>query len=133
MRAELVGLVADKDIEAALDALLGRRYRALGIREIAYQLYRHPQHDPGCLHTGAELLAGLIGAAQDARGLLVFDHAFDGNPHDTAAATEAAVREELKKKGLAGRAEVVVIEPEIETWIFSGSPLLEFPSRGARI
>ena len=44
---DLVILVADKQMEFAIRGLLGR-YRALGIRQITYAIYRHPNSDPGC-------------------------------------------------------------------------------------
>lgn len=58
----------------------------------------------------------------DRRGLLVFDQAWQGNRHATAVDTERAVRARFAPLGIAGRAEVVVIEPEIEAWVWSSSP-----------
>ncbi len=50
-------------------------------------------------------------------GLLVFDQAWEGNPYATAAETANAIRERFVSLGIAGQAEVVVIEPEIEAWV----------------
>ncbi len=118
---DLVCLVADKNIEAAVGGLLRRRQRSLGIRPVHLEIHVHPRRDPGCFHEGPTMLAGLI-ADHAARGLLVFDQAWEGNPHDTAASTEASVRESFRRLGIAERAAVVVIEPEIEAWVWSASP-----------
>jgi hypothetical protein len=45
---DLVVLVADKDMEQVVATLLGRRARALGIREIGCDVFVHPRRDPGC-------------------------------------------------------------------------------------
>ena len=79
----------------------------------------HPRRDPGCYHEGPGFLRELAGEGP-AKGLLLFDQAWDGNPHEAASATEVATRERLS--GLQGRADVVVIEPELEAWVWSDSP-----------
>ena len=48
---DLVILAADKDMEHAPSGLLARP-RALGIRPIAFDVFVHPEHDPGCALRG---------------------------------------------------------------------------------
>ncbi len=118
----LMCVVADKNIEAAVSALLECRRPALGLADFSLEkIVVHPRRDPGCYHEGPEFLKGLMGTG-DHRGLLVFDQAWQGNPHATAVDTEAAVRARFANLGIAGRAEVVVIEPELEAWVWSSSP-----------
>ncbi len=118
----LVCLVADKNMEAVFSALLDKRRRpALGIGDFQVEIQVHPQRDPGCYHTGPEWLQGILDE-RDARGLLVFDQAWDGNPHSSALETEGVVRQRFDSLGIGGRAEVVVIEPELEVWVWSASP-----------
>ncbi len=118
----LVCVVADKNIEAAVSALLESRRPALGLPDFCLKkIVVHPGRDPGCYHKGADFLRGLMGT-DDCRGLLVFDQDWQGNPHATAVDTETAVQEHFARLGIAGRAEVVVIEPEIEAWVWSSSP-----------
>ncbi len=54
---DLVCLVADKNMEAAIESIL-RRPAALQIREIRFETIRHPNSDPGCFFQSAELLRG---------------------------------------------------------------------------
>ena len=58
---DLVSLVADKNIEAALAELLGRRRGALGLRDLKHEITVHPRRDPGCYDDGPEMLRGLVG------------------------------------------------------------------------
>jgi hypothetical protein len=57
---DLVCLVADKNIEAAIEGIL-QRPSALGIREVQFEVIVHPNRDPGCFHQASELLAGYRG------------------------------------------------------------------------
>lgn len=118
---DLVCLVADKNIEAALAGLLDRRRESLGLRRLVHEITVHQRRDPGCYHGGPEMLRGLLGA-QRTRGLLVFDQAWKGNPHASAAETEGAIRGRFQQLGISDRAEVVVLDPEIEAWVWSRSP-----------
>ncbi len=124
MSPDLVLLVADKNMEAALGGLLGKRKKSLGLRDFSHEIHVHPRRDPGCYHDGADLLGGLIGDST-ARGVLVFDFAWEGSPHSSAAETEDAVRRQFGRLGIEGRAEVVVIEPELEIWVWNASPHVE--------
>lgn len=117
MITDLVCLVSDKDIEAALEGLLRNRRRALGIADLTFEIYVHSGRDSGCYKDGPEFLRQLLSDPAQ-RGLLVFDHAWEGNPNETAIQTEEKVRKELT--GLS--ADVVVLEPEIEAWVWSPSP-----------
>ncbi|WP_025321804.1 methylation-associated defense system protein MAD4 [Deferrisoma camini] len=124
MNPDLVCVVADKNIEAVISTLVGERRRSIGLREFSVEVHVHPLRDPGCYRDGPEFLRGLLGDTPS-RGLLVFDQAWEGNPHPSAADTERAVREQFAALGIADRAEVVVVEPEIEAWVWSRSPHVE--------
>ena len=116
---DLVCVVADKQIAATLDELLLRR-RALGIRPVEAEILVHPHHDPGCYARPADLLRGYRQAAEHA--LIVLDHAWEGVPAASGAALEALIDEKLEEAGMADWAVPVVIEPELEAWVFSPSP-----------
>lgn len=118
---ELLCLTADKNIAAALEALLGQRQPALGIRKFSYEIIVHPRRDPGCYYEGAAMLRGFL-TAPEAKGLLVFDFAWEGNPHANARETEDFVTSQLEKMHLHDRTAVIVLEPEIETWVWTDSP-----------
>ena len=50
-RWDLVVLAADKDMEHALRGLLSR-HKSLPIRQIAFDIFVHPQHDAACATRG---------------------------------------------------------------------------------
>ena len=116
---DLVCVVADRQIAATLEELLLRR-RALGIRPVEAEILVHPHHDPGCYARPADLQRGYRQAAEHA--LIVLDHAWDGVPPGSGAALEALIDEKLEDAGMADWAVPVVIEPELEAWVFSASP-----------
>jgi hypothetical protein len=119
MTVDLVCIVADKSIEAAIETLLQERKASLGLGEFLFEIHVHPQRDPGCYKSGPEMLMSLM-QQETTRGLLVFDHAWEGNPHPDAEATRLDVRRRLA--ALGDRAEVLVLQPELESWVWSGSP-----------
>ena len=116
---DLVCVVADKQIGATLEELLLRRH-ALGIRPVEVEILLHPNHDSGCYSRPRELLDGYRQAAEHA--LIVLDHAWEGVPAKSGAALEGLIDKKLEEAGMAGWAAPVVIEPELEAWVFSASP-----------
>ncbi len=116
---DLVCVVADKQIRAALAGLL-ERPRALGIRPITKEILLHPEHDPGCFHRPALILRGYRQVAEHA--LILLDHDWDGVPTTSGADLEARIDEKLGSAGMADWAAPVVIDPELEAWVFGSSP-----------
>ena len=119
MPEDLVVLAADKNIHYALRGLLGRP-RALGIRRIEAEFLVHPRRDPGCARDAHQLLQPL--ARRYRQALVVFDLEGSGREAEGREALEGQVRVRLAASGWQDRAEVVVIEPELEAWVFSPSP-----------
>ena len=116
---DLVCVVADKQMEAAISGLLDRP-KAIGIRPIAKEILRHPGHDPGCYDRPTEILRGYRQSAEHA--LIILDHAWDGVPSKSGAHLESLIDEKFRDEGMADWAVPVVIDPELEAWVFSGSP-----------
>ena len=116
---DLVCLVADRQIEATISALLNRPH-ALGIRPITKEILRHPEKDSGCCTRPSELLRGYRSKVK--RALVILDHAWDGVPAASGAELEILIEERLSREGMAGWAVPVVIEPELEAWVFNASP-----------
>lgn len=119
---DLLCLVADANMKASMTALLGRP-EALGIRPVETELLVHPRRDPGCFHDPDGLLRGARDVAQHA--LVLLDYSWDGAPPGGAAKAEEKLEERFRLSGLAGWAHAVVIDPELEAWIFSDSPHVE--------
>jgi hypothetical protein len=106
-------------MEATIAGLL-ERSQSLGITPITCDLFVHPHRDPGCLNEADDFLRALAGAYRSA--LVLFDHqgcGREGIPPDQLA---EEVKGRLERKGWEGRAEVVVLAPELEVWAWSDSP-----------
>ena len=116
---DLVCLVADKNMRAAIEGML-QRVHALGIVEIRFETIVHPRRDSGCFHQWNELLGGHRERAK--HGLVVLDRAWDGAPAETGIALESLLEDSLRTSGLGDWARAVVIDPELEVWVFSDSP-----------
>lgn len=118
---DLVCLVADKNMEAVVQSLLGK-HPALGIRSITSEIIHHPQHDPGCYRSPASLL-GLY-SRQARHALVLLDRAWDGVPDKSSVDLEADIDRSIAHLG-NGWAKSIVIDPELEVWLFTRSPRLD--------
>lgn len=121
-RKDLVVLVADKNIDYGLRGLF-RRPAALGIREIAVQSFVHPRRDPGCAREAQQFLRQFT--TQFRHALVVFDYVGSGYEGIGADVLAEQVRTALSANGWDDRSEVIVIDPELEIWVFSPSPHVE--------
>ena len=70
-RKDLILLVADKNMDASLKGLLSRS-KALGHRQVTFDLYVHPDRDPGCLLRGHDFLRPFVSLYE--RALVLLDH-----------------------------------------------------------
>jgi hypothetical protein len=114
----LAVVVADKHIEQAVRGLLSRP-EALAISPVEVEVAVHPNRDPGCFHTGHEILSAYRGSCSHA--LVVFDRAWEGSPPGSALDLEHEVNERLRTKW-GDRSRCIVIDPEVEIWVWSASP-----------
>jgi hypothetical protein len=122
---DLVVLVADSDAEWTLQTLLESRTQALGIRRIRAKVIRDPRHDPSVFRHGPELLRAYLAHAGYALALL--DREGSGREHQqTAQEMEDDIEERLAQDGWADehgfRAAAIVLDPELEVWVWSSSP-----------
>ncbi len=118
-KTDLILLVADKNTSSALEGIL-KRPMSLGIREIRFEIHVHPESDPGCLKRSTDLLR--LFAKTCEHGLVVFDRDGCGKEGKTRSDLEQEVQGNLARNGWNDRAEVIVIDPELETWVWSDSP-----------
>lgn len=112
-------LVADSNIKAAVEGLLSRP-EALGIRRPTVRFTVHPQRDPGCFNDAAGPLRVCVPQAR--HGLVVLDREFDGSSGRSAAELEGLIEGDLAKVAPADWGRAVVIDPELEIWVFADSP-----------
>lgn len=115
---DLLVVAADKDIEQTIFGLL-ERPRAIGIRDVTTEILVHSGRDPGCFTSGHEIADRY--AATHAHVLIIFDRDWESAPTRDPLALENTVTERLSPRW-GERGACVVIDPEIEAWVFSDSP-----------
>lgn len=115
---DLVVLVPDKNTEETIRALLQSRQEALGIRPLSFDVFVHPRRDPGVYREASEFLRPY--QSQYRHALVIFDRDFAGGPA-SAPKGEKEVQDKLDQEGWQGRSAVVIIDPDLEAWVFSGS------------
>ena len=118
-RKDLVVLVADGHQEQTVATLLAKRYPSLGIRDINFDIYTHSNSDPGVFHEAGDFLS--ISAQRYQHALVVIDAEWSGSP-ENAEEIETKIQNDLNRKGWEGRSAVIVINPELEIWVWSTSP-----------
>jgi hypothetical protein len=116
---DLILLVADGTMKAALSGVLNR-VRALRTRQVVFEVLVHPQKDPGVLHRAHDALRPLAG--KFAHAVALFDREGCGREAKERQTLEADVEQRLARNGWADRARAVVIDPELESWVWSKSP-----------
>jgi hypothetical protein len=116
---DLVLLVADKNMEGSLKGILARP-AALGLREISFDLYIHPEKDPGCLRRCHTFLQAF--SHQYRYALVLLDHEGCGREETDRLELETELEARLAETGWERRAAAVVIAPELEIWVWSDSP-----------
>lgn len=120
---DLVVLVADKNTEYAVHGLLARP-RALRIHRVSADIRVHPERDPGCFCHGATFLGSLVQQYQYA--MLMMDREGSGQEHRLSKTEmEESLEKELRRAGWSNRSAAIVLEPEIEVWMWNDSVHVE--------
>lgn len=114
----LIVLAADRDIEETLRKVLDRP-ECLGMRSVFVECRRHPNRDAGCRANAAEFLRPFLNRFSHA--LVVFDREGCGST-EPRTVIEQQVESELARNGWRTRGRVIVIDPELEVWLWSDSP-----------
>ncbi len=112
---DLVILVPDKNMELGVTSLL-YRHHAIGIREISFDIYCHPQRDPGIYHHSVEFLRQYIRMYDFA--LIFLDYEGSGKEHKLPDRVKNELKAKLERNGWRSRVEVILIVPELEIWIW---------------
>lgn len=116
---DLVVLAADKQIEFAVRGLLHRK-ATLGIQNLSFDVFVHPHHDPGCLTHAHEFLRPF--SARYARALVMLDRFGSGRHESVCEDLEKEIEGGLCGTGWGNRAAAIVLDPELEIWVWSNSP-----------
>lgn len=118
----LIILVPCNPLWLVVSTLL-QRHASLGIPEIAFDIYTHRDSDPGCRIGSADSLRQFL--PTHAHAMVIFDKQGCGADEVGAQELEDRVREQLRRAGWEERAEAIVIDPELEIWVWSDSPEVE--------
>lgn len=113
---DLLFYVADADAQAFLNALL-KKPLALGIRQITFDIMRHPQRDSGMVQTGSELAR--MNKGRYLKAILAWDHHGSGRDHKQSP---EQVRDEIQNKldsyTWSENSSVTIFVPELEQWLW---------------
>jgi hypothetical protein len=116
---DLIVLVADKNMEAAIRGILNR-HDSLGIRRITFDIYVHLHRDPGCL---LESHTFLLPFSQNYRhSVVMFDRDGCGQENSLREELEVSVENLVSSVGWENRSAAIVIDPELECWVWKDSP-----------
>jgi hypothetical protein len=116
--ANLVLLAADKTIETGVTRAFART-PSLGCTAFTFRSFVHPDRDPGCYRRAAEFLTVLTDQYQYA--VVIFDREGSGTTMQRQD-IELEVEARLAASGWNDRARCVVVDPEIENWVWTDSP-----------
>jgi hypothetical protein len=116
---DLVVLAADSQMEFTVRGLLSRG-KSLRFREVSYDIYVHPAKDPGCLLRAHEFMRPFH--RQYAHALVMLDREGCGRSDSSREALEEELERKLAVSGWGNRAAAVVLDPELEIWVWSDSP-----------
>jgi len=121
-KQDLIILVADKDMEQTVTGVC-LRPEALNVRGFTWQVLVHPGRDPGCLREGVDFLRPF--QRQFAHALILFDRIGCGRETRSRTELEADIERMLSASGWGAHRAAVVLDPELEVWIWSDSPHVE--------
>lgn len=115
---DLIVLVADRNMRAALSGILNRP-ESLKIRQPTFVVRVHSRRDPGVLHQAHAFLRAFAGKYKHA--MVVFDREGCGKEEVDRAGLEAEVESRLARNGWPDTAATIVLDPELESWVWSDS------------
>ena len=117
---DLIVLAADSQAQRTIETLLEFRRPSLGIGDISFEVRRHPHQDSGCRTTPGPVLNPLRSGFN--KTMVVFDLEGSGAGNVSAEELESQIERQLETSGWSpDDVAVVVIEPELEAWVFGAS------------
>ena len=116
-RDDLLVLVSDQDMEQTVRGLLARP-ESLEMAPVKFEVRSHPRRDNGCRTGAVEFLRAFLDSYRHA--LVIFDLHGSGS-HGSREETGHEVGNALSRNGWGERAKAIVIEPELEAWVWADS------------
>ncbi|MDP2898514.1 MAG: hypothetical protein Q8Q12_18400 [bacterium] len=118
-KKDLIVLVADANMREAINQILAR-HESLAIRPIDFEVIHYiGRADPGCYQQSHNFLLSRLGEFEHA--LVVFDRKGSGQESRAVEEIEKEVQDRLRQHGWDDKAEVIVIDPELEAWVWGPS------------
>jgi hypothetical protein len=117
--ADLIVVVADVDAANAVRALIKRR-ESLAMREIRATVDRYVGRDSGCYLKAHDYLRPFV--RQFSYAMVVFDRHGCGKERESRESLEKQVEARLASSGWRDCSTAIVLDPELETWVWSDSP-----------
>jgi hypothetical protein len=111
---DLIVLAADQSMKLAIGKLLARTDH-IGVRQISAEVYTHPDRDPGVLRRSHEYLRQYWRQYEHAIAICDREGSGRDSPRDEL---EGQIEERLRANGWDDRASAIVIDPELETWMW---------------
>lgn len=115
---DLIVLASDKDMEFSMKGLLSRT-QSFGIPQLEHDIFVHPEHDPGCFLRGHDFLRPFVKRYRHA--LVMLDREGCGRVLSRGQ-LEIELEARLSQSGWNDRAAAMIIDPELESWVWSDSP-----------
>lgn len=122
MMKDLIALTADGQQEKTLETLLCERRQALRIREVRFDIFRHPRSDPGVYREAHNFLRPYRQAY--AYALVLLDRQWSGSPGN-GDTLRVQIGQRLEQSGWSPDQYVVVVaDPELEAWVWVESQVV---------
>lgn len=115
---DLIVLAPDKNVKFGIDGLLTRN-ESLNIREIFYEIFVHPLHDPGVYKNAASFLRPFL--RQFSYALVFLGHEGSGRERTPSDEITRTVKRDMALNGWENRGEAIVFTPEFEIWVWTES------------
>lgn len=119
---DLIILTADGNMQSAVEAIL-QRLVTRGALKVSFKIFSHLHHDPGCLRKAHTFL--LPYTTNFKHSLVIFDRDGCGKESKSREELEAEVEHRLSINGWHDRSAAIVIDPELEVWLWTDSNELD--------
>ena len=119
---DLIVVTADSQMHLVVEALLNHRRQSLAIGDFSVDMVTHPNQDPGCRTDAGRLLNPR--RQTHGKAMVIFDFDGCGERHLSPQGLETSLETQFADQGWGpDRVTFVVIEPELEAWLFGASYL----------
>ncbi len=115
---DLIVLVPDKNVKFGIESLL-KRNNSFGIHPINFDIFIHPERDPGIYKNAHDFLRGFTNKYR--YSLVFIDYEGSGQEIKSIDNLASEIKIKLERNGWLKRCEVIVFNPESEIWLWVNS------------